>query len=239
MPGTVEKDAHYFEQLYKTLGDPWGYRHAGEQGKYRIMVDAARRWHPQPTRVLEVACSLGYMTEMLAGYAATVCAFDISTTAVEHTRARLARLLSRTQFEVRHGNALTPDYARAQFDVIFAGDALIGAFDGGETAVQALRALLPLLTPGGVLIATDYINPLAHSSYVQLIEKSGGSVHEKLYFDDRYWFRMRGALKGLRKTAFGERLLCSTSVYRWLAHRANARGPAGSKHFGLVVQNRS
>lgn len=237
MSHTIVRDAEYFEQLYQTHGDPWGYRHAGEQGKYRIMLDVARRLCPAPTHVLEVGCSLGYMTEMLASYAPHVSAFDISATAVHRTRARCAAVHAQTRFDIRLGNALEPGYAHSQFDVVFAGDVLHGAFNGTSDARRALQALLPLLVPGGVLIVSDYINPAAQHEYVHLVETSGGSITERLYFDDRYWFRLRGSLKGLRSTGVGERLLRSESVYRWLSRRSAARGPEGSKHFGLVVQN--
>ena len=232
------KDAVYFEQLYQTHADPWDYGQAAEQAKYRLTLEAARRWQPHPNRVLEVGCSLGYLTELLAGYAPQVCAFDISETAVRLTQERCAALPTSTRFDIHPGNVLAPAFAAGQFDVVFAGDVLQGAFESSHRAVDAVRSLLPLLAPGGVLIVADYLNPSQQSDYQRLVEGAGAQVLEQLYFNDRYWFRLKGALKSLQTTAFGQRLLCSQRVYRFLAHRSAKRGPQGSKHFGLVVRPR-
>lgn len=239
MVSNTPRDAGYFEQLYQTQADPWGYRHAGEQGKYRVTLAAATRWQPAPRRALDVGCSLGYLTALLADYTPDVSAFDISETAVGLTQKRCAALNTPTRFDIRLGDALSPDYPTEYFDVIFAGDVLQGAFESSPRAVQAVQALLPLLTPGGVLIVVDFLNPAQQSEYRRMVEDAGAMVLEDLYFNDRYWFRLKGALKGFRNTAVGQRLLCNQSVYRFLARRASRRGPLGSKHFGLVVRNKS
>lgn len=230
------RDAAYFEQLYQAHGDPWDYRQAAEQSKYRLTLDAARRWQPHPRHVLDVGCSLGYLTEMLAGYAPAVDAFDISPTAVRITQDRCAAIRTTTRFDIRHGDALAPSYHDGQFDVVFAGDVLLGAFEGSKHAKQAVRAMLPLLSPGGILIVTDFMNPSTQRAYVRLVEAAGGTMREPLYFNDRYWFRLRTALKSQRKSAWGRRLLSSPRVFQFLARRAAQRGAHGSKHFGLVVQ---
>lgn len=229
-------DALHFERLYRTHADPWDYRQAAEQAKYRLTLETARRWRPQPARVLEVGCSLGFLTAMLAGYAAEVRAIDISETAVRLTRERCADLRTLTRYDICVGDVLAPEFASGHFDVVFAGDVLQGAFESSPRAVQAVRALLPLLAPGGVLIVADYLHPTQQGDYRRLVESAGAQVLEPLYFHDRYWFRLKGAFKGLRTTTVGQRLLCSERVYRFLARRAAKRGPQGSRHFGLVVR---
>jgi len=239
MAPTVSRDAFYFETLYQTHADPWDYQGAAEQSKYRLTLQVARRWKPNPAQVLDVGCSLGYMTEMLAGYAPEVRAFDVSETAVRLTQARCAALRTSTRFDVCLGDALSPAYADSQFDVVFAGDVLQGVFESSERAVQAVRALLPLLAPGGVLIVTDFLNPTQQNGYLRMVEAANARVLELLYFNDRYWFRLKGAMKGLRKTRWGQRLLRSQRVFRFLARRSARMGPQGSKHFGLVLQRRT
>lgn len=233
---TSEKNAVYYEQLYQSQADPWDYAQAAEQAKYRLSLEAARRWQPTPQRVLEVACSLGYLTEKLAGYAPEVYAFDISETAVRQARERCERLNTPTKFHIAMGDALKPDFSEGFFNVVFAGDVIYGAFGGTELAGQALRALLPLLAPGGVLVATDYLPPADQDAYVALVEQAGGRILEKLYFHDRYWFRLRNAVRGLRHQALSKVLLRSNAVYQGLARLAARRGAQGSKHFGLVIQ---
>ncbi|MCY7351547.1 MAG: class I SAM-dependent methyltransferase [Cytophagaceae bacterium] len=235
---TSEKNAAYYEQLYQSHADPWDYVQAAEQAKYRLSLEAARRWQPAPQRILEVACSLGYLTEQLAGYAPEVYAFDVSETAVRQTRQRCARLNTPTRFDIRPGDALEPDYPAGHFDVIFAGDVVHGAFDGSELSIRAVRALLPLLASGGVLVLTDYIQPADQAGYERLVVNQGAQVLEKLYFHDRYWFRLKNALKFMEKTRVAQWFLRSRAVYQFLKKPATWRGPQGSKHFGLVVQRK-
>lgn len=233
---TADDDAQYFEALYQASTDPWDYAQAAEQAKYQITLDAARRWRAAPRRVLDAGCSLGYLTNLLGGYAPEVSAIDISETAVRWTQERCARHPSGTKYEIRVGDVLAPDFALQSFDVIFAGDVLQGAFESSPRAVQAVEALLPLLSSGGILIVADFLHPSQQRDYVKLVESGGARVLEKIYFNDRYWFRLKGALKGFRKSSFGQRMLRSKRVHQFLARRAARLGPQGSKHFGLVVE---
>ena len=122
---------------------------------------------------------------------------------------------------------------------MFLGDVLEGNFESSRRAVEAVQAVLPLLNKNGVLIAADHLRPSQQDNYRRLVEGAGGQVVEQLYFNDRYWFRLKGALKGLRTTTFGQRLLRSQRVYEFLANRSSKWGPEGSKHFGLVVRAQS
>lgn len=230
------KDAVYYERLYQTHDDPWAYAQAAEQAKYRLSLDAARRWQPRPDRVLEVACSLGYLTEQLAGYAPDVYGFDLSETAVRQARARCERLATPTRFHLAVGDATRPGYPDGFFNVVFLQDVLLEITADADLRGSVLRATLQLLAPGGVLVLTDYQHPDDQDNYVRFAEQCGGRVVEKLYFHDRFWFRLRSALKAIRRSSLAQRLLESERVYRVLARWAARRGPWGSKHFGLVVQ---
>jgi len=239
MTDVPHKDAVYYERLYQTHADPWSYAEAAEQAKYRITLAAARRWQPCPQRVLEVACSLGYLTHQLAGYAPDVYAFDVSETAVAQTRERCRSLATTTHFDIRIGDAIEPDYPEAYFDVIFLEDVLREITEEATVRARILRNTLRLLRPGGILILTDYQQPGHQAGYVEEAEAQGARIVEKLYFHDRYWFRLRGFLKALRRTALAKALLRSDTVYRALTRLGASKGPEGSKHFGLILRTLS
>ncbi len=237
---TPPKDAVYYERLYQNHHDPWDYLHAAEQAKYRLSLDAARRWQPRPGRVLETACSLGYLTDQLADYAPDVYAYDVSETAVAHARQRCQRLGdSATRFHFRVGDAGHPAYPDAFFNVIFLQDVLLEVTSDVALRRRMLDEALRMLAPGGVLVMTDYQQPADQDDYVRLVEEQAGRVVEKLFFHDRYWFRLRGALKALWSWKAAQTVLRSEVVYRTLARLGAWRGPEGSKHFGLVVQRNS
>src|SRR6185312_473053 len=81
---TVER----FERLYQASPDPWGYRTSSyEQQKYAATLAAIPR---QPVRLcLEVGCSIGVFTALLASRCEHVVAIDFSLSALEYARQNL------------------------------------------------------------------------------------------------------------------------------------------------------
>ncbi len=225
-----------YEQIYQRHDDPWDYYSAAEQAKYAKMAATAKRFHPSPKRVLDAACSLGYLTELMADYAPDVFAFDIAISAVQRTNERCALLNTTTKFHVELGDAVHPKYSPASFDVVFLGD-VVRNLPNDEDQHLAIRNALSLLTQNGVLILTDCMKCRRQEAYISLVESEGGCVQERIYYNDRYWIKFRSLIKQLASANQIRMLLRNTSVHRWLSKLASLRGPAGSKHFGLVVKN--
>lgn len=207
------KDAVYYERLYQNHADPWDYLQAAEQAKYRLSLGVARRWHPHPRRVLEVACSLGYLTALLADYADEVHGFDLSETAIRAARAHCANHPRAAHIHLRVGDATDPGYPPGFFDVVFLQDVLLEIPEALRTSVLAQS--LRLLAPGGVMIVNDYQQPSQQEPYCRLVESGGGRIAERIYFHDRGWFRLKSALKAVRNTAPARALLRSEHVFRW------------------------
>lgn len=77
-----------FERLYRESPDPWGYRTSGyEQEKYAATLAAL----PKQSHglCLEVGCSIGVFTGLLAARCEHVVAIDFSLSALELARRRL------------------------------------------------------------------------------------------------------------------------------------------------------
>lgn len=77
-----------FERLYQESQDPWGYRTSGyEQEKYAATLAAL----PQQSHglCLEVGCSIGVFTGLLAARCEHVVAIDFSPSALELARQHL------------------------------------------------------------------------------------------------------------------------------------------------------
>lgn len=225
-----------YERIYQQHDDPWDYYSAAEQAKYAKMADTAKRFHPSPKRVLDAACSLGYLTELMADYAPEVFAFDIAISAVQRTNERCALLNTTTRFQIELGDAIHPRYSPASFDVVFLGD-VVRNLPNEEDQHLTIRNALSLLTHNGVLILTDCMKCNRQEAYISLVESEGGCVQEKIYYNDRYWIKFRSLIKQLASANQIRMLLRNTTVHRWLSKLASLRGPAGSKHFGLVVKN--
>jgi hypothetical protein len=77
----------HFERLARESPGPWGYAtNSYEQAKYRATLDHLPE---RPGRTLELGCSVGVFTAMLAPRCAHLVAVDFSPTALERARERL------------------------------------------------------------------------------------------------------------------------------------------------------
>jgi len=86
MSATAEHER--FKRLYQDSSDPWGYRTSGyEHAKYAATLAAL----PKPAHglCLEVGCSIGVFTGLLAARCQHVVAIDFSLSALELARRHL------------------------------------------------------------------------------------------------------------------------------------------------------
>jgi len=112
-------------------------------------------------RVLELGCGGGYYTHEAArfvGPTGRVCAIDISP---DQIAAAQARCVEFAWVECREADIAAPPYGNAEFDVVFAVQALeyLSDLDG------ALRHIHRMLRPGGrlIVVATDWSSAVWHS----------------------------------------------------------------------------
>ena len=110
-----------FERLYLEAEDPWNYRtSAYEQAKYRRVLDRALEWRRGSGGALEIGCSIGVFSRMLAGVFDEVIAVDLSREAIITARAQNldASNLAFVREDVRRLNL------GRTFDVLFCAEVL-------------------------------------------------------------------------------------------------------------------
>lgn len=79
----------YFDKLYNRESDPWNFSTSDyEHGKYKHTLDALPKKHYG--HALEIGCSIGVFTEMLAPRCERLLAMDVSDHPLMHARKRLA-----------------------------------------------------------------------------------------------------------------------------------------------------
>ena len=112
-------------------------------------------------RVLELGCGGGYYTVeagRFVGPTGRVCAIDISPDQIAAAQARCAEL---AWVECREADIAAPPYGDAEFDFVFAVQALeyLADLDG------ALRQIHRVLRIGGrlIVVATDWSSAVWHS----------------------------------------------------------------------------
>ena len=135
-----------FEKLYAEKPDPWGYlNNAYEARKYRRTLEAALHLMPQARSVLEIACSIGVFTRVLARSYEQVVAVDIANEALLRTRRTVG---ARGNVRYVRGDLSSLKLGRT-FDLIFCAEMLYYVAD--EAAPAALETLRASLAAEGLL----------------------------------------------------------------------------------------
>src|SRR5215213_7823909 len=136
----------YFEDIYAQSLDPFNYETSSyERDKYKRTLEILP--HGRYHRALEVGCSIGVFTGMLAPLCDELVAVDIAETAVAVTRERVANLPN-VCVERRTLPEETPE---GPFDLIVASEVLY--YLPRDMVLVALRRFENILAPGGVFLA--------------------------------------------------------------------------------------
>jgi SAM-dependent methyltransferase len=139
----------YFDDLYARSRDPWNFETSEyERNKYdrTLNVLARRRYR----RALEVGCSIGVFTAMLAPLCDELLAVDVSEAAVAVARQRLADFPD-VRVELR---TLPEETPQVPFDLIVASEVLY--YWPEDVMLSALRRFEEVLAPGGSLLAVHW-----------------------------------------------------------------------------------
>lgn len=142
-------DREYFESWDSRSDDPWGHL-ASEYERERYEWTIAALGGRHVGRALEVGCSLGMFTEMLARHCDDVLGVDISEVSVSRARERLADVPN-VSFERR---TLPAEMPAGPFDLIVCADVLV--YWTADELRAALRAMEAQLAPGGALLLVHY-----------------------------------------------------------------------------------
>jgi SAM-dependent methyltransferase len=161
----------HFERLATESADPWSYETSPyEQAKYRRTLAALP---PQTGRTLELGCSVGVFTEMLAPRCESLLAVDFSPTALGHARRRLEGAANVELVERR----LPEQTPRGPFETIVCAEILY--YWSAALVREGLGRMERALVPGGVLVAVHWRGPDPRR------ELNGDDVHRILRAESR------------------------------------------------------
>lgn len=162
----------YFARVYAQSSDPWNFStSAYEQAKYRATIAAlgGRRF----ARALEIGCSIGVLTSMLAEHCAALTAIDINDQALEAARARCAQL-GNVQFALMPFPHAAPD---GPFDLIVMSEV---AYYWSDEDLQAAADFAATAAAGGTLELVHFLPTV--EDYV----RDGDAVHAAFLADSRF-----------------------------------------------------
>ena len=163
----------YFDALYTSHPDPWNFASSPyEQGKYALTLMAMPK--PRYRSALEVGCSIGVLTRLLASHCHSLLAVDAAQTPLLEARRRCADFPS-----VRFEQMFVPEqWPNGAFDLIVLSEVVyyLSREDVGRLSARVTGSL----APGGAVIlvhwtgATDY--PLSGDEAVFFFIERMGST---------------------------------------------------------------
>ncbi len=145
-------DAGYFDRLYASDPDPWRFQtSAYERDKYAASLAALPR--PRYRRGIEIGCSIGVLTEILAQRCDTMLGVDVAEAALATARQRCATI-GNVQFARM---ALPAEVPAGRFDLIILSEILY-YFDAPTIAVLA-RTILAMAQPRADILLVHWLGP--------------------------------------------------------------------------------
>jgi 2-polyprenyl-3-methyl-5-hydroxy-6-metoxy-1,4-benzoquinol methylase len=147
-PHRERAPVEHFERLAARSDDPWDYATSPyEQGKYRRTLDAL----PERTGpTLELGCSVGVFTEMLAPRCESLLAIDFSPAALRLAGRRLSGVAN---VELRQAT-LPEQTPEGPFETIVCAEILY--YWSAPLVRDGIGRIEAALAPGGVLVAVHW-----------------------------------------------------------------------------------
>ncbi len=134
-----------FEQMYRAGNPPW--HHGAPDGNLARIVE---QYAIQPCRVLDLGCGMGSNSIWLAQHGFEVHGLDLSRTAIESARPRLAA--AGVDCDLQVGDFLADEVEGAPFGFVFDRGCFHGMAEPTERARFA-RNVAAVLGPGGLWLS--------------------------------------------------------------------------------------
>jgi cyclopropane fatty-acyl-phospholipid synthase-like methyltransferase len=168
------RDAEHFERLYQSNPDPWGFTtSAYERAKYEATLSALGETRFRSA--LEVGCSIGVLTRLLAPRCEGVLGIDIVEAPLQEARVRCGDM-AHVRFERMQVPGAWP---AGRFDLIVLSEVLyfLTAADIAGCAERVRSCLLP----GGVVVLVNWLGQTddptpGEAAAEQFIAAMGGAV---------------------------------------------------------------
>jgi SAM-dependent methyltransferase len=165
-------DAAYFDRLYTANDDPWNFAQSlYEQAKYRATIDMLR--NERFGSALEIGCSVGVLTAMLAPLCDELLAVDINESALATARRRVG-----DRENVRFAHMAVPgEFPSGCFDFILVSEV---AYYWSDADLALAIDRIASAAAGGTVELVHFLPKVA--DYV----RDGDAVHAAFLSDGRF-----------------------------------------------------
>ncbi len=142
----------YFDRMYAASADPWQLQERWyEQRKFAITL--ALLPHPRYRHAFEPGCSVGVLTEQLAGRCDHVTATDVVPAALDATHRRLSQA-GRREHVTLLCRSLDEAWPSTDFDLVVVSE--VGYYLNEDALREMLDRELPRLTNAATVVAAHW-----------------------------------------------------------------------------------
>jgi SAM-dependent methyltransferase len=175
----LSRDKAHFERIYATSDDPWHFRSSAyEREKYAATLAAlpARRF----SSGLEVGCSIGELTALLAPFCDSLLGIDIVAEPLAAARLRCAAM-PHVRFSQLCAPAAWPD---GRFDLVMLSEVLY--FLSSSDINRLAGRVCQTLAPGGVVLLVNWLGQTddpetGHSAAQTFIAAATPHLHQDMH----------------------------------------------------------
>ncbi len=233
LPAAKAKPRQFYENLYQTTPEPWNYKNrAIEIVRHDTIIGVLKSIRGKYSKILDIGCSLGQLTQKIAGLGSAIYAFDVSLLAVQKAKSLC---IAGDSFHFFLARLPGVPMQTGQFDLIIASDC-VHEFVPEEERIIAVREIGNLLSPEGVALFCDYMRPGSAEGFCELIRQSGLKIVRIDRMYDRVWYQFESWFKVVRGAALVKMILSSVCIAKILRYPAMLLGKYGSTHVLIVAE---
>lgn len=173
-------DTDYFKKVYAANNDPWNFETSEyEAQKYRATLQALP--HERYKNALEIGCSIGVLTKLLAERCDHLLATDVSEKALDQARERCKYLNNITFKKAQFPQKLPED----QFDLIMVSE--VAYYLSPEDWNLAMQKFLKIMPKSGNLVLVHWLPEVhdypqtgdqVHNSFAEFMKGKMNNVYQ-------------------------------------------------------------
>lgn len=228
--------AAFFENLHRETTEPFSYsERAVERLRHQWIVQEVAAAASEGGRALDLGCSRGQLTAMLARLPLDLMAIDVSPSAIGAASARLGDQSVR----FATGSALALPIASGVMDFVVAADGIYSWNLERDDRHRCLDEIHRVLATSGRVLFTEHTRAFRFPEFVAEIEEHDFSVERVDYLYDRPWYQVESWFKMLQGSSWVRSARRSDTIARCLQRVGRMLGPRASRHVCVLARKRA
>jgi SAM-dependent methyltransferase len=232
-PTNAAFQADFFEALHRETDEPFSYStRAVERLRHEWTVGQIAKAAHTGDHVLDLGCSRGQLTALLAQLPIQLTAIDVAPTALAAANERV----SGHGVRLAAGSAMDLPIGRGEIDLVVAAD---GIYSWNLDTLERDRCLCEIhrvLAPSGRALFTEHTRPFRFPEFIQQITRNGFIIERVDYLYDRPWYQVESWFKAVQGTAWVRAARNSERIARLLQRVGRMYGPRASRHVCVLAR---